>query len=380
MVGGCPTFAYAYPGGTLQRASIGDLTAAQLSARVERLLRPPARRKRAGDDQRRCRAPVRYGCRRRGRGWVAPPSPPSSRPGYGLGGGRAPARSQPRDGAGPLRDLSARFFGGRGPPCANGRFPGPIVSFSARSGSTPTAPRRRSSSSPGTGCATAPSEPRPARRRADDRHGRDRGGPARLRRRPVATAALHPRFRSRRVAVRGRPGKLTQGTLVVADEFEPVGLLFGDMAREPSRPAPSTSRIAGVAAIEVEGVPQIAIEEALWMAAATVERLAALNRTLLYRRREGDLHSERGKMPDLLSRDSFHGLRVDVDERAARRDLRRQIGRLGAAAGRPPRRGLRPGRGRFTASPRSRPRRGCSTSGSWSGCATSSPTASPTPA
>jgi hypothetical protein len=38
-IGGCPTFAYAYPGGTLESASIGDLTAGQLSARVERLLR-----------------------------------------------------------------------------------------------------------------------------------------------------------------------------------------------------------------------------------------------------------------------------------------------------------------------------------------------------
>jgi hypothetical protein len=37
-VGGCPTFAYAYPGGTLQSASSGDLTTAQLSRRVERLL------------------------------------------------------------------------------------------------------------------------------------------------------------------------------------------------------------------------------------------------------------------------------------------------------------------------------------------------------
>jgi hypothetical protein len=37
-VGGCPTFAYAYPGGTLQDASIGDLGVAGLSARVERLL------------------------------------------------------------------------------------------------------------------------------------------------------------------------------------------------------------------------------------------------------------------------------------------------------------------------------------------------------
>jgi hypothetical protein len=52
-VGGCPTFAYAYPGGTLQSASIGELTSAQLEAHVRDLLRatrtastsPPARGK-----------------------------------------------------------------------------------------------------------------------------------------------------------------------------------------------------------------------------------------------------------------------------------------------------------------------------------------------
>ncbi len=37
-IGGCPTFAYAYPGGTLQDASIGNLTVSQLSARVDALL------------------------------------------------------------------------------------------------------------------------------------------------------------------------------------------------------------------------------------------------------------------------------------------------------------------------------------------------------
>lgn len=37
-VGGCPTFAYVYPGGTLQSASIGELTGSQLSGRVDRLL------------------------------------------------------------------------------------------------------------------------------------------------------------------------------------------------------------------------------------------------------------------------------------------------------------------------------------------------------
>lgn len=38
-VGGCPTFAYAYPGGTLESSGIGNLSVAELSDRVERLLR-----------------------------------------------------------------------------------------------------------------------------------------------------------------------------------------------------------------------------------------------------------------------------------------------------------------------------------------------------
>jgi hypothetical protein len=46
-VGGCPTFAYAYPGGTLASASSGELTEAQLAGRVERLL--DASRAAAGD-------------------------------------------------------------------------------------------------------------------------------------------------------------------------------------------------------------------------------------------------------------------------------------------------------------------------------------------
>lgn len=37
-VGGCPTFAYVYPGGTLQDASIGELTPSQLEAHVDDLL------------------------------------------------------------------------------------------------------------------------------------------------------------------------------------------------------------------------------------------------------------------------------------------------------------------------------------------------------
>jgi hypothetical protein len=37
-VGGCPTFAYAFPGGTLQSASFSELTAAQLEQRLRELL------------------------------------------------------------------------------------------------------------------------------------------------------------------------------------------------------------------------------------------------------------------------------------------------------------------------------------------------------
>ncbi len=38
-VGLCPTFAYAYPGGTLESAGIGEVSVGELSDRVERLLR-----------------------------------------------------------------------------------------------------------------------------------------------------------------------------------------------------------------------------------------------------------------------------------------------------------------------------------------------------
>jgi hypothetical protein len=47
-VGGCPTLVYAYPGGILQSASIGQLTAAELEARVQGLLRA-SRAQAAGD-------------------------------------------------------------------------------------------------------------------------------------------------------------------------------------------------------------------------------------------------------------------------------------------------------------------------------------------
>jgi DNA/RNA-binding domain of Phe-tRNA-synthetase-like protein len=67
----------------------------------------------------------------------------------------------------------------------------------------------------------------------------------------------------------GRPVELSPGTLTIADESGPVALLFGATGegREASR---ATRRIA-IAAVQVNGVPQIAVDEALWMVAATLE-------------------------------------------------------------------------------------------------------------
>jgi DNA/RNA-binding domain of Phe-tRNA-synthetase-like protein len=69
-------------------------------------------------------------------------------------------------------------------------------------------------------------------------------------------------------SLEGRPGALSHGTLVIADERTPAGLLFGTTGerREVGR---ETRRVA-VAAIQVEGVPQIAVDEALWQVSTTL--------------------------------------------------------------------------------------------------------------
>jgi len=69
-------------------------------------------------------------------------------------------------------------------------------------------------------------------------------------------------------ALEGRPGELSHGALVIADERAPAGLLFGATAggREVGR---HTRRVV-IAAIQVDGVPQIAVDEALWMVATTL--------------------------------------------------------------------------------------------------------------
>ena len=63
--------------------------------------------------------------------------------------------------------------------------------------------------------------------------------------------------------------ELPHGTLVIADDAGPAALLFGPRAEEHA--VEKHSRRIVIAATQVNGVPQIAVEEALWMAAATVE-------------------------------------------------------------------------------------------------------------
>jgi DNA/RNA-binding domain of Phe-tRNA-synthetase-like protein len=66
----------------------------------------------------------------------------------------------------------------------------------------------------------------------------------------------------------GRPGELAQGTLIVADDRRPVGLLFGTTAKG-AEVTPDTRRVE-IVAVQVKGVPQISVDEALWMATATL--------------------------------------------------------------------------------------------------------------
>ena len=69
-------------------------------------------------------------------------------------------------------------------------------------------------------------------------------------------------------ALEGRPGELPAGTLVIADAVRPLGLLFGATAADRGV-GPKTSRTL-LAAVQVKGVPDIAVEEALWLAAGVI--------------------------------------------------------------------------------------------------------------
>jgi DNA/RNA-binding domain of Phe-tRNA-synthetase-like protein len=66
----------------------------------------------------------------------------------------------------------------------------------------------------------------------------------------------------------GRPGELPHGTLTIADERAPLELLFGGATVD--RPVESGTRRIAVVAVQVKGVPQAAVDEALWLACAAI--------------------------------------------------------------------------------------------------------------
>ena len=64
-------------------------------------------------------------------------------------------------------------------------------------------------------------------------------------------------------ALEGRPGELPPGTLIIADEVRPLALLFAAIAS--GRGVRRRTSRTFLAAIRVEGVPEAAVEEALWL-------------------------------------------------------------------------------------------------------------------
>ena len=146
-------------------------------------------------------------------------------------------------------------------------------------------------------------------------------------------------------ALPGQAGELAQGTLTIADEKSPVGLLFGPTG-DGYGVEPESRRLT-IVAVQVNGVPQIAVSEALWMAAATVEASPALAQGLnrfptchragvIYTQVEADAGSARKRQPQRRSTSmstSASPGRAAAPGRPSRARARRAL-----------RRGLRPGR------------------------------------
>jgi DNA/RNA-binding domain of Phe-tRNA-synthetase-like protein len=66
----------------------------------------------------------------------------------------------------------------------------------------------------------------------------------------------------------GRRGKLAQGTLTIADEQAPLELLFGEPPKADAEQIEAKRLL--IAAVQVKGVPQASVDEALWIASAAL--------------------------------------------------------------------------------------------------------------
>ena len=202
-------------------------------------------------------------------GWVAP-AVASEFPGLGIAStevdgpsGRSPESVRRR-----LRTLSDRFMGGHAVHMRERPIPWAYRVFFRQIGLDPDHTRTPvEAARAGTDEERGVQEPQPARRRPDHRD--------------IETGVALRAFDAARVdgelgiretapgeELEGRPGSLPQGTLVISDERRPLAMLFGATA-ERRGVHPSTDRII-LAAIQVKGVPQIAVDEALWLAAAVM--------------------------------------------------------------------------------------------------------------
>jgi DNA/RNA-binding domain of Phe-tRNA-synthetase-like protein len=66
----------------------------------------------------------------------------------------------------------------------------------------------------------------------------------------------------------GRTSALPTGTIVIADEERPLAILFGAVAK--GRQVTRASKRTTLVAIRVKGVPDVALEEALWVASSAM--------------------------------------------------------------------------------------------------------------
>jgi DNA/RNA-binding domain of Phe-tRNA-synthetase-like protein len=82
----------------------------------------------------------------------------------------------------------------------------------------------------------------------------------------AGSLGVRPSIPGERLGDDGR--RLVSGTLVIADERRPLAYLFGDPAS--AGPTGSRTRRVVIAAVQVRGVPDIAIEEAIWLAVSTI--------------------------------------------------------------------------------------------------------------
>ena len=204
-------------------------------------------------------------------GWVAPHIA-AEFPGLGIAWVEVDCRpgQEPRAGASPpprpLRPLLRRPRDPHARTADSLGLPGLLSPDRPRPGPDPDAGRAAGPRSPPRRCLQ---EPGASRRRADDRDRGDRGRRARLSTPSASSGGLCIRDSAPGESLPGRPGELAQGTLAIADERGPVGPSLRATAEGCGVEAGTRRRLT-IAAVQVKGVPQIAVDEALWMAAATL--------------------------------------------------------------------------------------------------------------